>query len=168
MPRLIPTARPRRNGSAAVVPAVSAMPGWGCANAVPATAPSASTGATENRYLMESIVYFRMQSMHETVIARKLIEDAKGQGDVSAITVSVGEVAPTTKEDLEPALRALSGWDVRIEEVKAKAACACGYEGPPRILARGHDACLYECPRCGRAPEITAGKEIVLKSVELR
>jgi len=105
--------------------------------------------------------------MHDTVIAKKIIEDAKRHGEVKSISVDIGEIAHITKEQLEPTLTSLVDWKVDLQEVKAQAKCSCGYEGPPKILERGHDFCVYECPECGNVPEITQGKDIVLKSVEV-
>lgn len=105
--------------------------------------------------------------MHETVIAHRFIEEAKRHGKVLSITIEVGEVAHITKDELEPVLKTLVNWNVTIIEIPAMAECSCGYKGPPKILERGHDFCLYECPQCSAVPTITKGKDMILKSVEI-
>lgn len=106
--------------------------------------------------------------MHETVIAQNLINEARKQGKVKSITVEVGEVAHVTKDELLPTLSALADFEVYATEIPAKAKCACGYEGAPKILERGHDMCLYICPKCANVPEIVEGGDIVLKTVEVQ
>ena len=103
--------------------------------------------------------------MHETVIANRIIEDAKQYGKVRAIEIELGEVGPIEKHHLEPTLRSLVDWEITITESKAEARCNCGYEGPPHILERGHDFCLYDCPECGEVPEIVHGGDVVIKNV---
>jgi len=105
--------------------------------------------------------------MHETVIAQKIIDDASRHGKVKAIKVGVGEVAHITLEELEPTLKQMVDWTVELEGIPAVIHCQCGFEGHPKILERGHDFCVFECPECGGTPEIKSGGDIVLQSVEI-
>lgn len=98
--------------------------------------------------------------MHETVIAKKIIEDTEHHGKVKSITIKVGELAPVTPEQLKPTLKAMVNWDVKIDKEKSKIKCSCGYEGSAKIIERGHDICLYICPKCTKVPEVLAGKDI--------
>jgi Zn finger protein HypA/HybF involved in hydrogenase expression len=104
--------------------------------------------------------------MHEIAIARNIIKQAQKQGKVQSITIEVGEVAHLTTAELEPILKSLVDWEINLQEIKAQAKCQCGFSGSPRILARGHDSCLYECPICGKVPEIVVGGDIKLVKVK--
>lgn len=106
--------------------------------------------------------------MHETIITNDIIKQAELHGDVQSIVVEVGEVAHITKDELEPILSSLVDWDVTLKEIPAKCTCVCGYSGAPNILERGHDLCVYVCPKCESAPTITEGGDIVLKNVVVK
>ena len=105
--------------------------------------------------------------MHETVIAKNLINEALKQGNIKGVTIEVGEVAHLTIEELQSVMGILVDWDLNFVEKKAVGKCVCGYEGSPKILSRGHDMCLYECPKCGKVPEILEGHDIILKEVKI-
>lgn len=107
--------------------------------------------------------------MHETVISRKIIEDAKAFGDVKAVWVAVGELAHIPAHELAPTLLGMAApWRVEISETPAKVRCICGFEGHPKILERGHDMCVFECPDCGEVPAILEGGDIKITRVEVR
>ncbi len=107
--------------------------------------------------------------MHETIIAKKVIADAQklaGKGrKIKSVTLEVGELAHLPAGELKAALATLTAWKIKVVGVKARAECECGFTGHPRVLMRGHDFCLYECPKCGRAPALSEGGEIILKEV---
>jgi len=105
--------------------------------------------------------------MHETIIAKQIIEEAKKQGDVKSITVEVGDLGHLPLEDLKPIMDDMSPWSVKYIRKKAKVKCRCGYEGEPKILHKGHDFNIFECPKCGEQPEILEGHDIILKEVEI-
>lgn len=106
--------------------------------------------------------------MHETVISRKIIEDAKLYGQVKAIWVAVGELAHIPAHELAPTLREMAApWRVEIAETPAKVKCPCGFEGRPSILERGHDMCVYVCPTCERVPAVVDGDQIKITRVEV-
>ncbi|MBU0953445.1 MAG: hydrogenase maturation nickel metallochaperone HypA [Nanoarchaeota archaeon] len=105
--------------------------------------------------------------MHETVIANQLIEEARRHGDVKAVTIEVGMVAHLTAEELERTMAALVDWELHITDVPARVSCVCGFTGEPQILGRGHDMCLYVCPKCSGAPDIISGGDIKIVSVDV-
>ena len=104
--------------------------------------------------------------MHETVIAKQLIDAAKKQGKVRSITVEVGDLAHLPLEDLEKTLTEMVDWEVIMIRKKAKVKCD-DYEGEPKIIGKGHDFNLFECPACGKVPKIVEGEDIILKKVEI-
>ncbi len=106
--------------------------------------------------------------MHEVVFANKVIEKAKGYGDVKGIKVEVGELAEVSADELRDALKKLVKWNVNVEEKEALVKCKCGYEGKPRILERGHHTVLFNCSKCGNLPEVVNGNEINLVDVEVK
>lgn len=104
--------------------------------------------------------------MHETIIARKIIEKAKEQGRVRKIIIEVGELASIPAEELKEALRKMIGWEIEMHSAKAEVKCRCGYTGEPHILEQAHDMTIYECPKCKKIPEeIITGEDIILKEV---
>lgn len=104
--------------------------------------------------------------MHELAFANKVIEEAKKQGDVKSITVEVGELAQIPAHELKDALEKLVDWDVELIEKKAEVSCSCGFKGNPKILEKGHDYTLFQCPECGAVPEVLEGADILLKDVK--
>jgi Zn finger protein HypA/HybF involved in hydrogenase expression len=105
--------------------------------------------------------------MHDTLISRDIIETAKKQGKVKSITVEVGDLGHLPAEELAETLKRMVPWKVRITRKKAKAKCACGYVGEPRIEEHRHGNSVFFCPKCGMVPEITEGMDIILKQVEI-
>ena len=105
--------------------------------------------------------------MHETIIAKKLIEEAKKHGKVKAIAVEVGELAGIHDHDLEKTLKGMVKWDVKVSGKKAIVRCGCGYRGGPKVVERAHDFVIFECPECKKIPKVVNGDEIVLKEVKV-
>ena len=105
--------------------------------------------------------------MHETVIAKNLITEAEKQGKVTAVEIEVGELAHLTKEELEETMKTMVDWALDVKEIPATVQCVCGYKGRPKILERGHDVCMYVCPKCENVPGIEVGGDIVLKKVAI-
>lgn len=105
--------------------------------------------------------------MHETIIARKLIEEAEKHGKVKKIVVEVGELGHLPAHELRPTITAMVDWEVELIEKSAIVKCSCGYKGSPKILERGHDMCLFVCPECEEVPRIIEGNQIRLLSVEV-
>ena len=105
--------------------------------------------------------------MHDLLISRDIIETAKKQGKVKAITVEVGDLGHLPAEELKETLERMIPWKVSIKKKKAKAKCICGYVGEPRIEEHRHGHSVFFCPKCGEVPEITEGQDIILKQVEI-
>jgi len=106
--------------------------------------------------------------MHEITIANKIIEEARKQGDVNFIELDVGEIAHLTGKELEEALRKVVDWKIKINEIKSLVECECGYKGKPKIIARGHDLLLFECPKCKSLPKVLKGEDIIIKRVGVK
>jgi Zn finger protein HypA/HybF involved in hydrogenase expression len=106
--------------------------------------------------------------MHDAVMAVQITaavkKSAKGK-PVKSVTLLLGEYSGFENHDIKGALEAVSGWKVRVEIEKASAKCSCGFTGRPKLLERGHDFCLYECPKCGKVPKLVEGGEIAVKEV---
>jgi Zn finger protein HypA/HybF involved in hydrogenase expression len=105
--------------------------------------------------------------MHETIISKQIIEDAKAYGNVSAITIEVGDLAHLPIEELKPTLGGMVDWDITYVRKPARVECECGYRGAPEILMHTHDHTLFKCPKCGKVPQVIEGQHIKLKKVEV-
>ncbi len=106
--------------------------------------------------------------MHETAIAKKIIEEAEkraGKKRIKSITIEVGDLAHLPANELREFMKNITDYEVRIVSKKAMVRCKCGYEGEPGILAHEHDFALYECPECGSTPKVLSGEDIVLKEI---
>lgn len=106
--------------------------------------------------------------MHETVFAKKIIDQANAQGTVKEITVELGELAHVPPEELLDCLKALVPWKINSKIKKASVKCQCGFKGHPKILERGHDHFFIECPDCGEIPDLIDGTDIKLVSVTVK
>ncbi len=106
--------------------------------------------------------------MHEQVIAKQIIGEAVKQGRVKAITVEVGDLGHLPIGEMEEVLKAMTPWEVNMVRKEATIACKCGFVGAPKILEKGHDHNVFECPEChAKMPKILDGHDIILKEVEL-
>jgi Zn finger protein HypA/HybF involved in hydrogenase expression len=109
--------------------------------------------------------------MHETIIARKVLDDlnkgVKGN-KVKSARFEVGELAHITPEELETALKGMVDFEFSVEEKKAKVKCKCGYTGMPEVLDRDHDSIIFTCSKCGEIPEIVEGGDIKIIEVEVK
>jgi Zn finger protein HypA/HybF involved in hydrogenase expression len=106
--------------------------------------------------------------MHETVFAKKIIEEAEKQGEVKAISLEIGELANVPPEELLECLKGIVNWDIESTIIPAKVECECGFRGHPKILERGHDFFFIECPTCGNIPDLVDGQDIILIDVILK
>ncbi|MEK6971040.1 MAG: hypothetical protein AABW68_05145 [archaeon] len=104
--------------------------------------------------------------MHEQRVIDKVIALGRLAGATSKIRVEVGELCDISPEHLKEHLAGQINWEVETVYCPAKVKCACGYEGKPRILERGHDFVLFDCPSCGKKPAVTRGGEIKILGVE--
>src|SRR3989344_4854 len=103
--------------------------------------------------------------MHETIIAKKIIDEAKKSGAKKAIEVEVGILSEITSEELLDALKNMAKWDVKEISRKRRVKCSCGYIGEARIIDRGHGYCLFNCPKCSGKPSVLEGGEIKITGV---
>lgn len=103
--------------------------------------------------------------MHEIAIANNIIDEAKKYGNVQKIILEIGELAHVPCNEFIATLKSLINWDIVYEEKKAIAKCECGFNGHPKIVDRGHDSFLIECPECKSVPDVLNGTEIILKKV---
>jgi len=106
--------------------------------------------------------------MHDLVIAEEIVREARKYGEISSITVEVGDLANILPEQLENTLEKLTGWKIKILKKKARVRCSCSFEGNPKITARSHDVVFFECPKCHKIPNILEGNEIIIKEVNLK
>ncbi|KHO45382.1 MAG: hypothetical protein QS98_C0011G0077 [archaeon GW2011_AR3] len=110
--------------------------------------------------------------MHETVIARRIIDDAQKKagkgGEIESIILDVGELGPIHDHELREILETLTKWKIKIKEIKAKAKCNCGHSGHPKVLERGHEFCLYVCEKCGKVPKLYEGGDIRIRQVTVK
>ena len=113
--------------------------------------------------------------MHERNIVRGLIESALSDEKVSSLldegwkivrfVVINGSLSPVSSPDLERVFRE-EGYDVDVIEEEAVVNCECGYNGPPKVVERGHDFVVWTCPSCDRLyPRAVSGDRIVLAKV---
>ncbi|MBS3126302.1 hydrogenase maturation nickel metallochaperone HypA [Candidatus Woesearchaeota archaeon] len=98
--------------------------------------------------------------MHETLIAKRILEEAKKAGAKKALEVEVGELGEVTPEEVEETLRNMTRWRVKVSFKRSRVSCKCGYQGPAHIVEKGHGYCVFDCPRCGKKPDVLEGGEI--------
>ena len=110
--------------------------------------------------------------MHEQIIAQQILAQVakieKEKGPVKSITVEVGDVGHLPLEEMEVTLKTMVNYRVIMKAKKAKVECTCGFKGEPKILQKGHDSTLWECPLCGfPMPKVLEGHDIILREVEI-
>lgn len=105
--------------------------------------------------------------MHEIKLAQKIIQEAKKQGASKSIYLEIGELSAIEPEEIEETIKSLIKWEIKTTIKEGKIKCPCSYEGAPKILEKGHEYCLFICPKCeNRGPLVTEGGEIKLIGVE--
>ncbi len=108
--------------------------------------------------------------MHEYAIAYDVYATAKRAAEENAATeikrvhVEIGDLAMANPEQVEFLFGAIAEDDplfagavLECHRVPVRSTCRCGYEGDERFV----------CPRCGAMPELVAGREIRVSSVEI-
>jgi Zn finger protein HypA/HybF involved in hydrogenase expression len=104
--------------------------------------------------------------MHETIFAKKIIDEARKHGEVKEIYLEIGELAHVPSSELLGCLSSIVEWKIHSKEIPAKAKCSCGFIGHPKILERGHDYFFIECPECKNPVlDIIEGKDIKISKV---
>jgi len=107
--------------------------------------------------------------MHGKRVAKDIVLHVKKNysAKVKKVTISLGELAGISKEELDRALKAEAAWNFSIVSERNMIGCLCGYQGPARISDKGHDYVMYECPQCGSPlPKPLKGHEIKVVKVE--
>jgi len=104
--------------------------------------------------------------MHEQRIIDKVIAMGKLAGAQKGIRLEVGELCDISPDHLKEHLQGQVKWNIETIYCPAKVQCACGYKGKPRIIERGHDFVLFDCPSCGGKPTVVRGGEIKIIGVE--
>ncbi len=105
---------------------------------------------------------------HEHVYVDAIVSEARKHGEVEAITVEVGALAPIPAAELEQAL-SFTGWKLTVVEKPGTIRCRCGFTGAPVITDKGHDYTIYHCPECKAGlPPVLDGKDVILKDVTVR
>ena len=108
--------------------------------------------------------------MHEYSIAYDIYTTARRAAlennakAIKCISVDVGRMAMVNPEQvavrgnlISEADPLFSGARLSCRDVETRSRCSCGYEGDERFV----------CPRCGKLPEIVAGREIVVTNIEI-
>lgn len=111
-------------------------------------------------------IYY-LYTMHGIHIAGDLIATARKHGKVKKAFIEVGKIANITKNDLASQMKNLADFNFEIIEKEAKVKCECGYVGSPKVVERQHDIVIFECPSCGKTPEVIDGDKVILRSVEV-
>ena len=98
--------------------------------------------------------------MHEHRFLQQIIEQVKQFGVVKEVKLAVGELADVEADHLEAHLAEIVPWKVTVETEESKILCDCGFAGRARILDRGHDFFLFNCPQCGKKPKVLVGDAV--------
>lgn len=106
--------------------------------------------------------------MHDTIIAKMVMDDLNKHKNIVSARIEVGELAEITAAELEKALKAMAKFRIEVTEKKAKVKCRCGHTGSPEVLERGHHFSVFACKKCGEVPEILEGNEIRIKDVDVK
>ncbi|MDO8555566.1 MAG: hydrogenase/urease maturation nickel metallochaperone HypA [Nanoarchaeota archaeon] len=104
--------------------------------------------------------------MHEHRFLQQIIEQVKQFGVVKQVKLAVGELADVEADHLQEHLSELAPWKVVVESEESKVFCACGFAGRARILDRGHDFCLFNCPQCGKKPTVIIGDAVRIVEID--
>lgn len=108
--------------------------------------------------------------MHEQGIAQDIINTAKQQGNVVAITVACGELGHLPANEMREVLEKMTDWKINIINEPAVVKCQqCQFEGAPKILQQLHDHNIWECQACQQMfPAVLHGDKITLTEVDVQ
>jgi hydrogenase nickel incorporation protein HypA/HybF len=127
--------------------------------------------------------------LHELSIACEILEQVKntaaahGAIKVKYVTLQVGRLSHTNPEQLSFCFKAIAEGSIAedadfiVEMVPPSLECVCGYTGAidekqiressefkSELLAY---IAAVECPICGEQAQITGGRELIIKSIEI-
>lgn len=128
--------------------------------------------------------------MHEFSIACEILEQVKntaiahGAIKVKNVTLQMGKLSHTNPEQLSFIFKTISEGtiaedaDLIVEMVPPSLECGCGYTGAideQQILENSEltsELLAYievdkECPICGKQAQLTGGRELIIKSIEI-
>ena len=103
--------------------------------------------------------------MHEHSFVKAIISPVKNKKNVRGIKIEVGELAGIEPSHLKEHLFDETKWEIQTIEKSSKVKCSCGYIGKARIKEKLHDLILFDCPNCGKIPEILEGKDIKILKI---
>jgi Zn finger protein HypA/HybF involved in hydrogenase expression len=103
--------------------------------------------------------------MHEHTFIQSIIAPIKNKEKVEGVEIELGELVGIEPDHLHEHLIEETAWKVKIKEIKSKVKCSCGYAGPAKIRERLHDLVIYNCPKCGKMPEVLEGKDVKIIKV---
>ena len=128
--------------------------------------------------------------MHELSIACEILEQVKntaaehGAIKVKNITLQMGKLSHTNPEQLSFIFKTIADGSIAqdaeliIEMVPPNLECECGYSGAideeqiresseltSELLA--YIEVAKECPICGKQAQLTGGRELIIKSIEI-
>ncbi len=127
--------------------------------------------------------------MHELSIACEILEQvlntakAHDATKVKHVTLQMGRLSHTNADQLTFCFKAIAEESIAkdvefiVEMVPPSLECECGYNGPvdekqiresselkSELLAY---IAAIECPICGKPAQITGGRELIIKSIEI-
>jgi len=127
--------------------------------------------------------------LHELSIACEIFEQVMatatqhGATEVKHVTLQMGRLSHTNPEQLSFCFKAIAGESIAedadfiVEMIPPSLECECGYTGTvdekkirencefqSELLAY---AAVMECPICGKPAQITGGRELIIKSIEI-
>jgi hydrogenase nickel incorporation protein HypA/HybF len=128
--------------------------------------------------------------LHELSIACEILEQVKntaadhGAIKVKNVTLQMGKLSHTNPEQLSFIFKTIADESIAqdaeliIEMVPPKLECECGYSGAideeqikesseftSELLA--YIEVAKECPICGKQAQLTGGRELIIKSIEI-
>lgn len=103
--------------------------------------------------------------MHEHTFIQSIIEPIEDREKVVRVELEVGELVGIEAGHLKEHLVDETGWSVGVEEIESLVKCGCGYSGRAKIRERLHDMVIFECPKCGKLPEVLSGKDVKIVRV---
>lgn len=128
--------------------------------------------------------------MHELSIACEILDQVKttaaahGAIKVKNVTLQIGKLSHTNPEQLSFIFKTIAegsiaeNADLIIEMVPPSLECGCGYKGimdEQQVQESGEftsELLAYidadkECPICGKQAQMTGGRELLIKSIEI-
>jgi len=127
--------------------------------------------------------------LHELSIACEILEQVlatateHGASEVKHVTLQMGRLSHTNPEQLSFCFKAIAeesiakDADFIVEMIPPSLECECGYTGTvdekkirencefkSELLAY---AAVMECPICGKYAQVTGGRELIIKSIEI-